>query len=91
MAERVDFEMEAILQFWHELQEFSNQAGEIVQRMNNALNTVRETWQDHQLDQPTLDILEANARIIRTVNELCPTLEEFLRKQEQFHDEYTSI
>ena len=90
MANRVDFDMEAILQFWRELQEFSSQAGDIVQQMNSALNTVRETWQDHQLDKPSMDILEANARIMCTISELCPTLEEFLRKQEQFHDEYIS-
>ena len=29
MANRVDFDMDAILQFWRELQEFSSQAGDI--------------------------------------------------------------
>ena len=90
MANRVDFDMDAILQFWRELQEFSSQAGDIVQQMNSALNTVRETWQDHQLDKPSMDILEANERIMCTISELCPTLEAFLKKQEQFHDDYIS-
>jgi len=87
----VDFVMEDILQFWRELQEFSAHMEDIVQRMNGALGTVRETWRDHQIDKPAADILEANARIMRTIGDLCPVVEDFLRRQEQWHDEYVSI
>lgn len=91
MAVGVDFDMEEIRQFWRNMQEFSSQMESIVRRMNNALATVRETWRDAQLDKPSADILEANARIMRTVEDLCPMLEDFLRRQEQWHDEYVSI
>lgn len=91
MASGVDFVMGDILQFWRELQEFSGQMEDIVQRMNGALNTVRETWRDHQLEKPASDILDANAQIMGIVGELCPTVEDFLHRQEQWHDEYVSI
>lgn len=91
MANEVNFVMEDILQFRRELQDFSSQMEDIVQRMNGALSTVRETWKDRQLEKPSMDILDANERIIRTVGDLCPIVEDFLRRQEQWHDEYVSI
>ena len=91
MAGGVNFVMEDILRFWRELQDFTEQTEGIVHRMNSALNVVRETWRDRQLDKPSADILEANARIMCTVRDLCPMLEDFLRRQERWHDEYVSI
>ncbi|MBP5674280.1 MAG: hypothetical protein J6X49_17980 [Victivallales bacterium] len=91
MAREVDFDMEAILQFWRELQEFSVATEDIVQRMNDALSIVRETWQDEKIDKPSAAVLEANERMMRMVRDLCPLLEDFLRRQNQWADDYTSI
>ena len=91
MAERVEFDMDEIRQFGRSIEDFTQNAEDIVQRMNASLNTVRETWQDRQLDKPSMNILDANARIMRTVNDLYPLVQDFLRRQEQWHDEYVSI
>lgn len=91
MADRVEFDIEEIRQFGRNIEDFTQSAEDIVQRMNMSLNTVRETWQDGQLEKPAMNILEANSRIMRTVNDLYPLVQDFLRRQEQWHDEYVSI
>ena len=91
MANFVEFDMEEIRQFGRHIEDFTCDMDEIMKKMNGALANVQEFWQDGQLEKPTEDIIEANANIMRTVNDLYPLVADFLRRQEQWYDEYVSI
>ena len=91
MAERVDFDIEEIRNFGRDVEAFTQEAEDIVGRMNAALTTVRETWQDRQIDKAAESIVEANASIMRSVNEIYPLVCEFLRRQEEFIADWESI
>ena len=91
MAERVDFDIEEIRNFGRDVEAFTQEAEAIVGRMNAALTTVRETWQDRQIDKAAESIVEANASIMRSVNEIYPLVYDFLRRQEEFIADWESI
>ncbi len=91
MAERVDFDIEEIRNFGRDVEAFTQEAEDIVGRMNAALTTVRETWQDRQIDKAAESIVEANASIMRSVNEIYPLVCDFLRRQEEFIADWESI
>lgn len=91
MADFVEFDMEEIRQFGRSVEDFTCEMDEIVKKMNGALAAVQEFWQDGQLEKPTEDILEANATIMRTVNDMYPLVVDCLRRQEQWYEEYVSI
>ena len=91
MAERVDFDIEEIRNFGRDVEAFTQEAEDIVGRMNAALTTVRETWQDRQIDKAAESIVEANASIMRSVNEIYPLVYDFLRRQEEFIADWESI
>ena len=90
MAERVDFDIEEIRNFGRDVEAFTQEAEDIVGRMNAALTTVRETWQDRQIDKAAESIVEANASIMRSVNEIYPLVCDFLRRQEEFIADWES-
>ena len=91
MAERVDFDIEEIRNFGRDVEAFTQEAEDIVGRMNAALTTVRETWQDRQIDKAAESIVEANASIMRSVNEIYPLVCDFLRRQEEFIADWESV
>lgn len=91
MAERVDFDIEEIRNFGRDVEAFTQEAEDIVGRMNAALTTVRETWQDRQIDKAAESIAEANASIMRSVNEIYPLVCERLRRQEEFIADWEAI
>ena len=88
MAEAVRRDIEIIRQLERDVEEFAQEAENTVQLMNGALLTVKETWQDHQLDKPSEDIVEANARIMRTVTDLCSMLQGILKSEENWTESY---
>lgn len=85
MANRVEFDIEEIHQFKRDFDDFMEKSIDIVNRMNDALNIVRETWQDNKLEKPAECILEANRQIIRMIEGLAPEVQAFLRKQEDWY------
>ena len=91
MAEIEDFNIEEIRNFGRDVEAFIQEAEDIVGRMNAALTTVRETWQDRQIDKAAESIVEANASIMRSVNEIYPLVCERLRRKEEFFADWVSI
>lgn len=90
MANSVDFNIEEIRAFGRAFGEFSEAVRELAREMNSALGSVRETWQDSQIDQPSEDVLEANNFLLRAANDLGMMVDDFLRKQESWYWEYVS-
>jgi len=90
MAERVTFDIEEIREFGRNIEAFVQDSGETVTKMNAALTAIRETWQDSQLDAPAQGILDANSRIMRIVGDLYPIVQDFLRRQETWYEDYIS-
>lgn len=90
MAERVEFNIEDIRQFGRSVEQFCGESEDIVQRMNSSLASVQDSWRDSQLEKPAEDIMQGNANLMRIVSDLYPLVQDFLRRQEQWWEEYTS-
>lgn len=90
MATGVDFNIEEIRQFGHSVEQFCAESEDIVQRMNSALTVVQDSWRDSQLEKPAENIVHGNANLMRIVTDLYPLVQDFLRRQEQWWEEYTS-
>lgn len=90
MAERVEFNIEDIRQFGRSVDQFRAESEDIVQRMNAALTAVQDSWRDSQLEKPTENILQGNANLMRVIDDMYPLVQDFLRRQEQWWEEYTS-
>lgn len=91
MADRVEFDIEEIREFGRSVDEFCQEAEDIVHRMDAALLAVRDSWRDRQLEKPAESIMSANAALMGIVNDLYPAVQDFLRRQEQWYDEYCAI
>ena len=90
MAERVEFNIEDIRQFGRSVDQFRAESEDIVQQMNAALTAVQDSWRDSQLEKPTENILQGNANLMRVIDDMYPLVQDFLRRQEQWWEEYTS-
>lgn len=90
MAEEVRFDIEEVCAFGRAFASFSEDVRELARKMNSALETVRETWQDSQLEQPAENVLEANSFLLRAVNDLGPIVDDYLRNQEDWYQSYVS-
>ena len=90
MADFVKFDINEIREFGRNMESFIQDATDIIQRMNSALCAIKESWQDHQLDAPSTNIMEANARLMSIVGDLAPIVQDYLRRQEQWWEEYTT-
>ena len=88
MAGVVNFNIEEVRAFGRAFASFSENMRELANKMNSALETVRETWQDSQLEQPAEDVLDANSFLLRAVNDLGPVVDDYLRKQEDWYQSY---
>ena len=90
MATGVYFDIEEIRQFGRSVEQFCAESEDIVQRMNSALTVVQDSWRDSQLEKPAENIVQGNADLMRIVTDLSPLVQDFLRRQEQWWEEYTS-
>ena len=90
MAERVEFNIEDIRQFGRSVEQFCGESEDIVQRMNSSLASVQDSWRDSQLEKPAENIMQGNANLMRIVSDLYPLVQDFLRRQAQWWEEYTS-
>ncbi len=89
MSEFVHFNLEEVRVFARSMDDFAREVEEIMADVESALADVRETWRDRQLDVPAEKILEANRGLRLVLAELCPRVQDFLRREEDWAWNYT--
>lgn len=90
MANNVDFDIEDINQFRSSIEQLRTETEDILQRMNAALMSVQNSWQDSQLDKPAENIMLGNNNLSRAICDLYPFAIAYLNRQEAWWESYTS-
>ena len=89
MSERVDYDINAVLEFKSRLEAFQNTVEDLSSRLNSAVSAVASDWQDSQFEKAAEHATAANAQVASALGSLYPDAMAFIQKQEDWHAQYT--
>lgn len=90
MSQDINYDMEAIRAFWMELERFANEVAELRSQFDGAVSAAEAEWKDSQFKTAAEKALDASNGVSMALQTLYQDVEDFLRRQEDFHFEYTA-
>lgn len=85
----VDYNIEAIREFKNRLETFQTIVDDLRSRLDTAITAAAAEWKDSQFEKAAEQATSANAQVASALGSLYPDAIEFIRKQEDWHGQYT--
>lgn len=89
MSERVDYDINAVLEFKSRLEAFQNTVEDLSSRLDSAVSAAASDWHDSQFEKAAEHAAAANAQVASALGSLYPDAMVFIQKQEDWHAQYT--